>query len=54
MLAEGFNIIQIGGGTKKVLRAYFIYLRYRESTRNYRKLKNYIKYNKEDTIIIIY
>ena len=53
-LAEGFNIIQIGGGTKKVLRARFIYSRYRKSIRNYRKLESHIKYNKEDIITIIY
>src|SRR5947199_3035612 len=33
-LAEGFNVVQIGGGTKKVPTAHFEYLRYGESIRN--------------------
>ena len=53
-LTEGFDVIQTGGGTKKVPRAHFEYLKYRESTRNWRKLENYIKYNKEGTITITY
>jgi len=53
VLAEGFDVVQIGGGTKKVPGARFIYLRHGESTRNYRKLENHIKYNKEGTITII-
>ena len=52
-LAEGFDVVQIGGGTKKVPGARFICLRHGESTRNYRKLENHIKYNKEGIITTI-
>src|SRR5437763_16062515 len=33
VLAEGFDVVQIGGGTKKVPGARFIYLRHGELTR---------------------
>ena len=52
-LAEGFEVVRTGGGTKKAPRARFEYLKYGESTKNQRKLENYIKYNKEGTIAIV-
>src|SRR5437016_1655597 len=49
-LAEGFDIVQTGGGTKKVPTARFECLRYGESTRNWRKLESHIKRDKKGTI----
>ena len=53
MLAEGFDVVQTGGGTKKVPGARFMCLRHGESTRNYRKLKNHVEHNKEGTITTV-
>src|SRR5947199_8154901 len=42
-LAEGFDIVQTGGGTKKAPGGYFEYSKYGESTKNWRKLKSHIE-----------
>jgi hypothetical protein len=53
-LAEGFDVVQTGEGTKKVPGAHFEYSKYRESTKNSRKLESHDKYDEEDTITTVY
>ena len=53
-LAEGFDVVQIEGDIKKVLTDCFKCLKHREYIKNWRKLKNHVKYNKKNTIITVY
>src|SRR5438045_5648562 len=49
-LVEGFEVVQTGGGTKKVPGTRFECSKHGESTRNWRKLENHVEYDTEDTI----
>ena len=52
-LAEGFEVVQTGGDIKKWSGACFECLKHGESTRNWRKLESYVKYDKEGTITTV-
>ena len=52
-LAEGFDVVQTGGGTKKVPAARFECSRHGESTRNWRKLESHVERDKEGTITTV-
>src|SRR5436853_5358937 len=46
-LAEGFEVVQTGGGTKKAPAGRFECSKHGESTKNWRKLENHVEYDKE-------
>ena len=50
-LAEGFDVVKNGGGTKKSPGVTFSYIYYGETTANRRKLKERVIRNSEDKII---
>ena|SRR5437764_4149976 len=50
-LAEGFDIAHTGGGNKRVPAGRWQYIYYGKETRNWRKLKDHIKADKEGKII---
>ena len=52
-LAEGFDVVRTGGGTKKVPGARFQCSKHGESTKNWRKLENHVKYDEEGTITTV-
>jgi hypothetical protein len=52
-LAEGFDVVQTGGGTKKAPAARFECSRHGESTRNWRKLENHVECDEEGTITTV-
>ena len=52
-LAEGFDVVQTGGGIKKALAARFECSRHGESTRNWRKLESHVEYDEEGTVITV-
>ena len=52
-LAEGFDVVQIGGGIKKALAARFECLRHGEFIRNWRKLESHVECDEEGTITIV-
>jgi len=50
-LAEGFDVVQTGGGTKKVPGARFQCAKHGEATRNWRKLEDHVERNEEGAIV---
>ena len=49
-MAEGFEVVQTGGGTKKWPGARFECSKHGESTRNWRKLEGHIERDEEGAI----
>jgi hypothetical protein len=52
-LAEGFEVVQTGGGTKKASAGRFECSKHGESTKNWRKLENHVEYDEEGTIATV-
>jgi hypothetical protein len=52
-LAEGFDVVQTGGGTKNVSGARFECSKHGESTRNLRKLESHVGRDEDGAIITV-
>jgi hypothetical protein len=52
-LAEGFDVVQTGGGTKKVPGARFACSKHGEPTRNWRKLESHVERDEDGTITTV-
>ena len=50
-LAEGFDIVRIGAGNKRVPASRWQCVHHGKETRNWRKLKDHVEANEEGTII---
>ena len=53
-MAEGFDVVQTGGGPKKVPGARFECSKHGESTRNWRKLESHVESDEDGTITIVH